>query len=407
MLFTSKKVDITPKKPLPLMGYKNSISKSGNIENNLEANIVLFENKNQMVILVSVDTLYIGENLEKKLRERFAKKNSNIFLISTHTHSAPSLENKFPKIGMHSDEYIDFVANKISAGINECIVLEKSNFEFFFSATKCEESIYRRKKTLYFQNKFPFYKYGLVSFPNQKVKIPNNIQFVMIKDLEGKPLSIIWCWPCHPVAFYKNSVSPDFPGEIRNLFRKKFHNIPILYFPGFAGDIRPNFQEKNILKNFIKFPLSVRSFRKSRYDDYVRLNEKLFSSIEKSYKNLKKIKKKSPFEVRNSKFPLNEIFSKDSDESINLDYLNLFGLKFLFLNGEVCSPYYKILGIDQNSPFFASGYSSNIFGYLPSKKQIVNGGYEVDGFKSWAELEGKFTNDLEEVIKKRLDCLIK
>ena len=49
----------------------------------------------------------------------------------------------------------------------------------------------------------------------------------------------------------------------------------------------------------------------------------------------------------------------------------------------------------------------NIFGYLPSEKQIVNGGYEVDGFKSWAELEGKFTNNLEEVIKKRLDCLLK
>ena len=59
------------------------------------------------------------------------------------------------------------------------------------------------------------------------------------------------------------------------------------------------------------------------------------------------------------------------------------GLEIIGLNFEPSHDWVELLGMSHDDNCLAvTGYVGHVLGYLPTPKQILEGGYEVDGFKN-------------------------
>ena len=89
------RIDITPKKPVKMAGYSSRKGLSTGVHDPLSARIVVFENNDKRLVLVSTDLIgfYDGtaEHMRKVILDEFQLEPSELFLSAIHTHAGPSL----------------------------------------------------------------------------------------------------------------------------------------------------------------------------------------------------------------------------------------------------------------------------------------------------------------------------
>jgi hypothetical protein len=89
------KIDITPSIPVKLYGYSSRKTYSEGIHDPLSARAVVFENNGKKFVLVSTDIGSYGSEvfpvIQKSILEKFNLKESELFLSTIHSHSAPIL----------------------------------------------------------------------------------------------------------------------------------------------------------------------------------------------------------------------------------------------------------------------------------------------------------------------------
>lgn len=98
MNFKSRSIDITPLMPSRLTGMSNAEKHQG-VHSKLEINALVFNQNEKNIYIFSVDTLFISKELKKFICEKIelcfgATSEMDIIIMSTHTHYAPSLEEK-------------------------------------------------------------------------------------------------------------------------------------------------------------------------------------------------------------------------------------------------------------------------------------------------------------------------
>ena len=94
---------------------------------------------------------------------------------------------------------------------------------------------------------------------------------------------------------------------------------------------------------------------------------------------------------------------KLSDNTYHFSNLNItlwdWGkIIFMFINAEVLSGYnlfeYK------NKKVLCVGYTNGMIGYLPTKKDILEGGYEIEKSRKFFNIRKNLNLDIEKTIKK-------
>ncbi|MHC4657071.1 MAG: neutral/alkaline non-lysosomal ceramidase N-terminal domain-containing protein [Planctomycetota bacterium] len=111
------KIDITPKKPVKMAGYAARKTLSEGVHDPLSARVVLFENDDKRLVLVSTDLLGFynktAEPLRKAIIEEFKLKPSELFLTAIHTHAGPSLTIDKKKGHPNNLEYTESLKSKL------------------------------------------------------------------------------------------------------------------------------------------------------------------------------------------------------------------------------------------------------------------------------------------------------
>ena len=89
------KIDITPKKPVRMAGYRGRTELSEGVHDPLSARVVAFANNGKRLVLVSTDLIGFSrgtaEHFRKIILDEFELKPSELFLSGIHTHAGPSL----------------------------------------------------------------------------------------------------------------------------------------------------------------------------------------------------------------------------------------------------------------------------------------------------------------------------
>src|SRR4051812_13119128 len=114
--------DITPDRPLPLLGqlYERIATYT---RDPLTANAVVFDNGATVVVIVSVDVCFIAAELIEDIKNRCASElglNRNAVVIAaTHTHVAPVTTDGF--IGQPDADYILFLTSVIVRAVERAM----------------------------------------------------------------------------------------------------------------------------------------------------------------------------------------------------------------------------------------------------------------------------------------------
>lgn len=111
------KIDITPEKPVKMAGYAGRKDLSDGVHDPLSARVVIFENNNKRLMLVSTDLLGFynetAEPLRKAVLNEFKIKPSELFLTAIHTHAGPRLTIDKKKGHPNNLEYTENLKSKL------------------------------------------------------------------------------------------------------------------------------------------------------------------------------------------------------------------------------------------------------------------------------------------------------
>ena len=372
MKLFSKKLKFS--KNLPLGGYKG-IRLSKNHSDELEVNTIILDDniRNINYQISSIDALYPGGLSKINL-----PKNKYRILCASHTHYAPMIDDKKPKLGQMSFESLEVY--KKALDLIDAKEIEIDGFSIYKSEVKVP--IYRRfdfPDNLFNQ----ILSYSGTMYPNDKLDIDRGLYiFVFFKG--GIPKFSIVYHACHPVSRTNSlKISSDYVGSIRKAIRKRFNIETCVFFLGCAGDIRPNISKKRISwlpKNKLNWRFDYSSkphveleidnlYQESVYDAKIIYTEKLPDiNLFKFEKNYLKTIKQGNFDI-----PILKIGNMLSFEFLPFEVSHLFHLEI----------------IKKNSFRFIVSCCNNTVGYLPHPKQIKSGGYEVDGSRRLMNLNDR------------------
>ena len=399
--------DITPDTMLPLFGRAGPSRLACIVGSRLEANCLLFFGASEgPAALVTIDSLYPSAALVELVMQMCAAKGlslapDGVVIVASHTHNAPPLDQTKPNLGAFDLSYLAFVANRISECLFQLSLKASSDITTLMSGySVCAASVYRRKTLWGFDWARLQASRRMVMAPDERRPIGQTLKLVLLTNATGQPHCILWSWPCHAVSEPNPlAISADFPGAVRDYMRSTYGipSLPVLYFPGFSGDIRP--------ASSAYFPFHKSGawlgFGRRFSTATPRLAEHFYSDITKAFDkaraNLKPNCDLAGTTLTRSRrsLALMEIRDDSGDlPPITCDYWHFGPLRITAVSAEVASDYETAVG--GNDPLsFPTGCATQVFGYIPTDRQIPEGGYEVEDFAPIFSVPGRFKSSIE------------
>lgn len=416
-------VDIGPCKAVPLAGRTDRLSAFDGVDAPLEANFLLVAvvSPKQViqrgVLLVSLDVLFASTELEHAIRAELQDSVSigdefHVVLVASHTHTAPSLDPRKPGLGECDSEHLASVAQRIGAAVVKATQSSGADdVSVSIGRAHCDAAVHRRKRGISVQSTWPFLRRAVRMAPNPDKEIPDTLTCLVVRNRLDEVMAIVWSWPCHAVTHAASlRVSPDFVGDARIDFRRALGaELPVLYLPGFSGDIRPDFASlrfslKNLfLANLYRFvspdSQQLNGFRE-RLAEAVR--SALTAGLEAEPEAISASDANVTASVASSQLRLVDIAhavsavvdrSGNGAEEISLLTFALGPYRFLLVGAEVCSDFSQTIGEDDYSVL--SGCYGEVPCYLPTASMVKEGGYEVTGFRTAFGFQWQFKENVE------------
>ena len=434
------KVDITPRRSVSLAGYFND-RKSRGILDRLYARTLLLSDNKTTLCLINLDLLGLADEdvdiIQQRLKRKFSLWPQNIFISSTHTHTAPA---PFTVFGARREKrYIKELFSLIEKAVK--IASERM--------AEGEIHIARiREKGLSFNRRY-FMKGGKV-LTNPPKGSPDIIKpegpvdnlitsliFTSGRRIKGMLVQAT----NHVDTIGGNLISADWPGHLARELNKKLEGrFPVLVLTGTAGNI--NHYNPYLLKGQSSYAesrrigqayagLVVKSLAKKSILKTDRLSA-MSQRLSVPYRKVSSSEIKEAGEILKVRVPasskdltsedlakgdilVKRLFSgalldfvkareKEKKGTVNITVFKIGELAVIGLPGE---PFVEIgLAIKKKSRFpytLVTGNTNGEAGYIPLKKHFQHGGYETA-----THLYNRFSEDLgKRIIRESINMLKK
>lgn len=386
--------DITPQQPVPLAGYIGRIGPNTGVASNLEANAVLLCEKDESILFFSADLLYFGSELSNVLKERaglYGLPQQNVMLAASHTHFAPATDFDKPSLGSPDAAYFAYLKERLTWLVDEVMTSPRIPVRLKHCQVRNDLSVNRRRLWRFptLSKRGVDFSHKILMAPNEKGERDDLIDALRIEDVEsGDLVSLIWKFACHPVCYpLRSQVSAEYPGVAREKVRDSLcRKLPVVFWQGFAGDVRPSLVGRLNWKNRISYAIKGPGFKPVTPGEWDKWSEGVASSLLGAVYSRDAMPVSGPMAATAVELPLSDLLDGGGSGERRLGVTRLsFGtsLEVVFVGAEVCSPYLSILRDASSAvPSIFVGYVGDVFGYLPSESQVVAGGYEGKGFLS-------------------------
>lgn len=418
------KTDLTPQTPVPLAGFVHRKGQYESVASNIYARIAVFETVetdtsiSSQGIIVTADLIWWGNELVERLQAECARRwgigIERCLFHATHSHGGPQTATHLtPSLGEVDAAYIVWLEQRVIEGIQIAIQdLEPVTMER--GETECEFAIHRRK----------LINGSIEMAPNPDETIDRQVSVISFLNATNKIKALLYHYACHPTTSDQNRLSSEFPGAAGKLLELQLGgNAVALFLQGFCGDVRPN--------------LSIDGqFYRGTQDDIDRFGCQLAEAVTHVLNGPMRMISPSPLYgmVRQVELPFenvpspkeleysatqNEIYSewasllieqRDQLRSSARAYLQYFSfsneLAFIAANGELVSAYGMWLKKRTKGIVLPVGYSNGMIGYVPTKRQLEEGGYESATSFRYFGLPGTFLEHIEEVIHSEFEWLL-
>lgn len=396
-------IDITPDQPVHLFGFAERHGTYSEVHDKLEINLCALKQDGKLVLIYSVDTLFVPERFEEVVLSTFGKgynlQAADIWMTATHTHFAPSLDKDKPGLGKFDENYYNVVEQKLIQLTRDVLNGTFQKVTIQHGQSTSQLNVNRRKKLLRPKEGFGIYNKVLM-YPDYNGAKEDTIHVLNLADEAGATQMILWNYACHPVSFTDRSqVTADFPGVIRRQMRTHYNSdkLPVLFLIGFAGNLKPDVtpvmhtRTKDRIRYFFQLGPVYTRFPEASY--YFEWTEMLWKEITKAMQNATPASSLS-IKTTQHDIPLSNIIS-NSDHQVHFKKLKLAErVELLGISAEVLAEYKDIIGTDTINTGCLAGTRI----YLPCDKHVSEGGYEVHGFQHRFNISGDFKPNLNRII---------
>jgi len=377
-------VTITPTRPVPLAGIAKRQGPYASVEGDLEVNALLLDDGGRSVLLLSFDLLYVGQALRDAVLRAVADRlpPEAVLTIASHTHYAPASDRSKPQLGTVDSEYVRWVELQIGSLVEELWLKPPEPVQLFHGEAEAPENINRRRHR-WAVGPRGFRRQQLA--PNPQGICDSRLRLLEVRLASGEPLACLWTYACHPVGFpIRQGVHPGYPGVVRSRIRQAIsHDMPVLFFQGFAGDLRPRVLDTRRsplpwLRRMLNGP-QFGSFDEGAWQAWT---SRIADAAIRAHGAAQPV---VPARLDAARFatPLSEVFLGDAGPGALTWQRFRLGVSFevLGVSAEPVSAYHRELP----DHVWAVGYLDNVFGYLPRDADLRSGGYEVVGFLRFFE----------------------
>lgn len=395
-------LDITPREKCPLAGYSARRGVWDTISDPLEANILVFRLEDRLVVFISLDCLFVDDRLIDSIVDRFnphpGLARDDIYCFASHTHFAPALDHTKPLLGEVSEAHYRLIQDALIGALEDAFDKPGEPFRSVYAETEVALNVCRRKRGWGFKKKIlPVSQIRYA--PDFTQSIDRQSRLLGFQSAQGRLLALMWNYACHPVGFYNlNAVSADFPGYIRRSLRQAHGGaLPVLFLQGFSGEIDPLMIDGGAFKRFDK----------SRYEIWV---HQMSHNITSQMLSLKPTVQEFGYASKSVRIALSDIVNKPRDlPALELRAVDLFGAAtILAISAEVLSCFNLFARTLIRDPHLMTvGCLNSVYGYLPGRRALKEGGYEAGGFfKSVYDMRASFSTGAVDRVEQTISELL-
>jgi hypothetical protein len=393
----SAKADITPSGSEPLWGYSNRTGPATGTRDPLFAKILLLDDGKQRVALVTLDLgRPFGVESMNTVRQRVRKSAGvgQVLFFASHTHSAPVIEDAYPpgKRPAWETTALDRIASaveQVATRLQPALIGTGEGATF----------IGHNRRSIQADGSVKMLWRNATKTPTHPVD--PRVGVLRVDGRDGRVIAVLVNYACHPVVFGPDSLeySADYPGEMAKVVEGALgHDAVCLFLQGAAGDINPYFDKMELKEDAVKLmqatghQLGGEALRVTRSvmpktpahpEIQWALDTRHFQYRYDPVKLLERAKASASPETI-------ERYRKYLKAPLDLSVTTLLLNREIALMGMPGEPFVEF-GIDfrDRSPIatsFFAGYANGYFGYFPTIRAAVGGGYGAEGLVARTEV---------------------
>lgn len=415
MHFGAAETDITPTFPVALAGFAARTGRSQGVTRPLKLRALAFSDPNgNHALLIVADILFWAPERTQALREQIAAQwpapVERVILHATHTHSAPSTSSHYgPSLGVVDPRYVAFLEDQLFAAVDaawarrEPVTIERGDGS---SDIGINRRVWRGDE--------------MIIGENNDGPVDRDLAVLRVRATSGETRAILAHVACHPTTTMDPYVNAEFPGVMATEIAT--HDAPgavVAFLQGCCGDINPR-------------PTRERNARGLDDEDVVAVGQRLAADVravlDRPMRPLapgliasRRVIADVPFErvptiaelerTRDADGILGEwsrLMLANPDRlqpSIPLEITRLSlgpDLTLLAMNAEMVMAY-GLHAKRRRPGTLPMPYSNGGLGYVVTRQQLAEGGYESKESIQYFGLPSRFAPEVEEVVTSAID----
>jgi hypothetical protein len=338
-----------------------------------------------------------------------------VLLVASHTHFAPGLDPSKPLLGAVDPDYTHFLEEGLEELVDQLAKAASVRVTVRHGRIMSDHNTNRRVVDLDAEG------HPIVDYHRSDPGGPRDpwLDVLRFDDEQGQLQCAAVRYACHPISStHLNSVGPDFPGVIRDTLRQHAgkRDLPVLFLQGFAGQLRPEVGTSHtagsamlrVGQGLEPVPRSV--FTEGRWAHWAKsLAVNACTALEAaatapaSTPMLTAGERSIPLSSLINGLPIGH-----EDDALGIQIITLTpSIVLVAISAEPTSGWADIVSdLLPGKTVLAVGYANHVFGYLPTDREAMQGGYEVDGFIRFFSLDGSFVPDFADRVRQDLAELI-
>jgi neutral ceramidase len=396
--------DITPETAVPLAGSEIRTDVFQGIADRLEANVLVLTQDGPPVVFVSVDLMFVGQELRSGVLDRLggAIPDESLFFAASHTHFAPATDDRRPRLGRMDARYLEQVCDKVAGLVSRLLDRPAAPASIEYVQGQADHAVNRRLRAAWHLSRRGLLVGAVVAAPNLSGRRDESVHLLRVLRSDGRTAAVIWSYACHPVSFPRPlEVTADYPGRVRSRLRREIGpDLTVLFWQGFAGDVRPRELDRSTsLRSRAKRVLLGPRFGRFADAEWERWVNSLAARVAEIASLPAARPVSGPIRVRRVSRPLGDfVMGVPDDRRVTFHRVMLGnGLNVVGISAEVVTEYGALLSSTFDSSInIPVGYIDEVYGYLPTALMLDEGGYEASWFLRPFALHGPLNPRIEQ-----------
>jgi neutral ceramidase len=410
------KVNITPREPIWLAGYGDRTRPSEGVRQEIYAKALALQDESGATsVIVTADLLgftrEVAEPIAERARQKYGLVRERLAFNASHTHSAPVTGNMLRPAYPFGEEQMVVIRRYTSRLQDQVVELigdaikNLAPAQIAFEQGLAGVAVNRRR----------------VGHRNYPGPVDHDVPVLAVRDLDGKLRAVVFGYACHNTVLNDYQVNGDWAGYAQAEIEQQHPGTTALFMQGCGADANP------LPRRSVELAASYGRILAAAVEQVLegkmrqvsgRINA-AFDHVDVPFANPptraqfeERLHDRNAAVQRHAKFML-ELLNRDGKLpnrypcAIEVWQLGQ-DVTWVMLAGEVVVDYAlrfkNAYGWDNT---WVSGYSNDVFAYIPSLRVLKEGGYEGGGAMIGYGQPGPFAWAVEETIAGKVDELVR